>query len=231
MPWEWIERLSWIAGILSALVAVLTAWAAYRAAKGTARDFALLISAATDDPGLLEKVEAAARKRAETVRRRVRAVLAAAVNAVVFIAIGGAFSLLFSTISDHVDTEVVGGDAPLTQRECANANEATVCVPVHRYALFRGQKVETPFAGVHRSARRGVGTLSVELPGCAAEVRWHVSVGGVVTAEAVSRDSLVRVEFPMDGDQGYTFTAERPADSGCPRTELRVRTGITFDRR
>ncbi|WP_340683731.1 hypothetical protein LCL61_35160 [Amycolatopsis coloradensis] len=230
MSWEWIERLSWIAGILSALVAVVTAWTAYLAAKGTARDLALLVSAATNDPGLLDKVEAAARKRAETVRRRVRAVLAAAVNAVVFIAFGGAFSLLISLTSDHVNTEAVGGDAPLTWRECANASEATVCAPVHRYELFRGQKVETLFSGVHRPSKRGVGGLSVELPECAAEVRWHVSVGGAVVAEAVSRDRLVRVEFPVASDQGYLFTAERTAGSDCPKAEMRVRTGITFDR-
>ncbi|OXM52744.1 hypothetical protein [Amycolatopsis alba] len=230
MSWEWLERLSWIAGIVSALVAVGTAWAAYRAAKGTTRDLALLIAAATDNPELLEKLEAAARQRAETVRRRLRTVVAAAGNSAVFVFLAGGLGVLFAVIPDYADTEAVGGSAPRTWQECAAVDEATVCTPVHDYELFRSQQAETLFGGVHRPSKQGTGRLSVELPDCKAEVRWHVSVGGAVVAEAVSRDDLVKVEFPIASDQAYTFVAERPADDGCPKTTVRVRTGITFDR-
>ncbi|EME64623.1 hypothetical protein [Amycolatopsis decaplanina] len=230
MDWTLVERASWIAGIVSALLAVIAAWMAYRATKRTTRDLALLISAATDKPEVLERVEAAARERVETIRRRVRDVLAATATATAFLAASSLIALLLAAIPDHVPTTVAGGDVPRTVQECANAGEVSLCTPMHIYELAPGGKVETRFTGGHRPAERGTGALSVELPDCEAEVRWHVSVGGAVAAEAVSRDILVRVEFPVASDQEYTFTAERPADSGCPKTEVRVRTGITFDR-
>ncbi|QXV61998.1 hypothetical protein [Amycolatopsis sp. TNS106] len=229
MDWTLVERASWIAGIVSALLAVLAAWMAYRATKGTTRDLALLISAATDKPEVLERVEAAARERVETIRRRVRAVLATTTSAAGFLAAAGLIALLLASMPDHVRTKVAGGDTPRTVQECSKAGEATLCAPMHIYELAPGEKAETRFEGVHRPSKRGTGMLTVELPDCEAEVRWHVSVGGAVAAQAISRDSLVRVEFPVASEQGYTFTAERPAGSGCPETEVRVRTGITFE--
>ncbi|WP_033442197.1 hypothetical protein [Saccharothrix sp. NRRL B-16314] len=231
MSWELIERWSWVAGIFSAFVAAVSAWAAARAAKGTVRDLALVLSLATDKPELLAKVEADARKRAEAVRQRMRTAVVSTASAFVLIATGGVFGLLAAQLPVHVSAEVVGGDAPRTEQECTKAAEASICAPVHVYELAAGTTVETRFAVTHQPvAQRGAGGLTVELPDCEAEVRWRVSVGGAVVAEAVSRDDMVRAEFPVAGDQEYTFTAERPADGGCPTTELRVRTGVSFDR-
>lgn len=231
VSWELVERWSWVAGIISALVGAISAWMAARAAKGTVRDLALVLSMATDKPELLEKVEADARKRAEAVRQRLRAAVVSTASAFVLIAAGGVLGLLAAQLPVYVTPEVVGGDAPRTGKECAQAGEASLCAPVHVYELVAGAKVETRFAVSHQPvAQRGTGGLSVELPDCEAEVRWRVSVGGAVVAEAVSRDDMVRAEFPVASDQEYTFTAERPADGGCPTTELRVRTGVSFDR-
>ncbi|MFD1150416.1 hypothetical protein [Saccharothrix hoggarensis] len=231
MSWELVERLSWLAGIFSALVAAIAGWMAARASRGTVRDLALIVSVAADKPELLEKVEADARKRAEAVRRRVRAVVVFTATAFVLVATGGLIGLLAAQLPDHVRPAVAGGDTPRTVSECAQAAEATLCAPMHVYELAAGAKVETRFAGVPRpTPQQGVGGLSVELPRCEAEVRWHVTVAGAVVAEAVSRDDLVRVDFPVASDQEYTFTAERPADGGCPTTELRVRTGVSFER-
>ncbi|NUT95439.1 MAG: hypothetical protein HOY78_25760 [Saccharothrix sp.] len=231
MSWESVERVSWLAGILSALVAIIAAWMAARAAKGTTRDLALIVAAATDKPELLAALEENARKRAEQVRRRLRAVVAAAATAFVLVAVGGLLGVLLSLVPDHVEADVVGGDRPRTVRECASGGGVALCQDVHVYDMSAGAKVETRFAVTGRpSSQHGSGGLSVELPGCEAEVRWHVEVDGRVLADAVSRDDLVRVEFPAWGSQEYVFSAQRPTGGDCATAEVRVRTGISFER-
>jgi hypothetical protein len=227
--WDWVERVSWVAGIVSALIALIASLMAARSATLATRELTMLVAAATDKPELLQTLELAAQKRAEVVRRRVRAVVASVSVTFVLMATAGALGLLMSMLPDHVSTEVVGGDAPRTAQECASIPEAVVCAPTHVYELAAGAKVETRFGGVDRPvSQQGRGGLSVELPGCESEVRWHVTVGGQTVAEAVSRDVLVRVEFAVASDREYTFVAER-AGGSCATTELRVRTGITFE--
>lgn len=229
MFWDWVERVSWVAGIVSALIALIASLLAARSATQATREITMLVAAATDKPELLQALELAARKRAETVRRRVRAVVVSVSVTFVFMATVGVLGLLLSMLPDHVNTEVVGGDAPRTVQECVSASDATVCAPVHVYELAAGAKVETRFGGIDRSpARQGLGRLSVELPGCETEVKWHVTVDGRTVAEAVSHDVLVNAEFPMASDREYIFVAER-AGGDCAGTELRVRTGFTFD--
>jgi hypothetical protein len=227
--WDLVERGSWIAGIVSAVIALIVSLMAARSAKLATRELTMLIAAATDKPELLQTLELAAQKRAEVVRRRLRRVVGWVSVTLASVASVGALSLVMLLLPDHVSTEVVGGDAPRTVQECANTPNGSVCAPMHVYELAAGAKVETRFGGVDRPAsQKGRGGLSVELPGCESEVRWHVTVDGQTVAEAVSRDDLVRVEFAVTGDREYTFVAER-AGGNCATTELRVRTGITFE--
>ncbi|SMC82519.1 hypothetical protein [Lentzea albidocapillata] len=228
MFWDWVERVSWVAGIISAVIALIASLMASRSAALATRQMAMLVAAATDKPELLQTLELEARERSEAVQRRVRAVV---VSTLTMIASLGAIALaavMLANLPDHVSTRVVGGDAPRTVQECAGSGEATVCAPVHVYELAAGAQVKTRFGGLGRTpARTGHGGLSVELHGCESEVRWHVELDGRTVAEAVSRDVLVNTEFPTTSDREYTFVAER-AGGDCATTELRVRTGFTF---
>ncbi|MGW6441668.1 hypothetical protein [Lentzea sp. NPDC055074] len=229
MFWNWLERVSWVAGIVSVLIALITSLMAARSAKLATRELTMLVAAALEKPELLEKLELETRARAEAVRRRVRAVVVSVSTTVLSLGAIALAAFMISTLPDHVSTEVVGGDAPRTVRECASTPDTVVCAPVHVYELAAGTKVETRFGGVDRSPPgKGRGGLSVELPGCESEVRWHVTVDGRKVAEAVSRDVLVNVEFPMTSDGEYTFVAQQ-AGGGCATTEMRVRTGFTFE--
>ncbi|MCX2950460.1 hypothetical protein [Lentzea sp. NEAU-D7] len=229
MFWDWVERVSWVAGIVSAVIALIASLMASRSATLATRQVAMLVAAATDKPELLQKLELEARERSEAVRRRVRTVVAATTTMITSLAVVALAAYMLANLPDHVSTRVVGGDAPRTTQECAGGSDAVVCAPVHVYELPARTRVETRFGGVERTpARTGRGGLSVELHGCESEVRWHVELDGRTVAEAVSRDVLVRTEFPMTSDREYTFVAER-ADGDCATTELHVRTGFTFD--
>lgn len=229
MFWNWLERVSWVAGIVSVLIALITSLMAARSARLATRELTMLVAAALEKPELLEKLELETRARSEAVRRRVRAVVVSVSATVLSVAALALAAVMLANLPDYVSTDVVGGDAPKTVPECVSAGEASSCAPTHVYELAAGAKAETRFGGVDRSpARQGRGGLSVELPGCASEVRWHVTLDGRTVAEAVSRDVRVHVRFPMTSDQEYTFVAER-VGGGCATTELVVRTGFTFE--
>ena len=123
MFWDWVERVSWVAGIVSALIALIASVLAARSATQATREITMLVAAATDKPELLQALELAARKRAEAVRRRVRAVVVSVSVTFVLMATVGVLGLLLSMLPDHVNTEVVGGDAPRTVQECVSASD------------------------------------------------------------------------------------------------------------
>ncbi|ACU38320.1 hypothetical protein [Actinosynnema mirum] len=227
MPWELVERLSWLAGIVSALLAAVAAWSAARTARGSARDLALVIAAATDRPELLAVLEADALARVERVRRRVRAALALISCALLLVGLGGAIAWSGLSMGRHEDLSVVGGHRPRAERECAAAGEATVCADSHVYLLGAAEEVETRFAGPERD---GAGVVVVTLPRCRAEVRWRVSVDGQVVASAVSHDVHVGVEFRARAGRQHVFTAERAPGGECETVRLDVRLGVTHDR-
>lgn len=224
VSWESIERFLWLAGIFSAVVALVAAVMAGRAAKASSRDFVKVVALATDKPELLAEFEAEERRRDAALRKRLRAVTAAAGAAVVLILAAFAIGRL---LPDRVAVDVVGGDRPRTVDQCFQLNDSTVCQQVYRYELAAGGKVETRFAGVdRRGPRDGVGRLSVHQPGCDADVRWRVTVDGVAVGTGEPTD---RVEFPLVSGREFVFTAERGPGGGCDRVELDVDAGMSFD--
>ncbi|MBB5954575.1 hypothetical protein FHS29_001145 [Saccharothrix tamanrassetensis] len=230
MSWDLIERLSWLAGIVGAVVAALAAWMAARATKGTMRDLALILSVATDKPELFEAIEADARKRTEVVRRRVRAVFVAAGAAFAVSAFGAALGLLMLLMPDYGQPEVVGGDQPRVTQECTNGGEATVCVADNRWTLATGGTVEAQFGGVERKTPKdGVARLVLQVSGCSAagELNWTASVGGSVVAEGVARESESRAEFPLKTGEGFTFAVRRVGGGDCA-VDLRLRPVVSF---
>ncbi|WP_330275256.1 hypothetical protein OG205_06150 [Lentzea sp. NBC_00516] len=68
--------------------------------------------------------ESSARKRAEAVRRRVRAAVVSVSVTLVFMAAVGVLGLLLSMLPDHVSTEVVGGEAPRRGRASAGSRSS-----------------------------------------------------------------------------------------------------------
>ncbi|MEU7526256.1 hypothetical protein AB0A74_11010 [Saccharothrix sp. NPDC042600] len=224
MSWESIERFSWLAGIFSAVVALVAAVLAARTAKASSRDFVKVLALATDKPELLAEFEAEERRRDEALRKRLRAVTAAAGAAVVLILSAYAIGRL---LPDRAAVEVVGGDRPRTADQCFQLNDSTVCQQVHRYELAAGGKVETRFAAVdRRGPRDGVARLSVAQRGCAAAVRWRVTVDGVAVGAG---EPIERVEFPLVSGREFVFAAERGPGGDCARVELDVDAWMSFD--
>ncbi|CCH35445.1 hypothetical protein ABZ816_12650 [Actinosynnema sp. NPDC047251] len=228
MPWELIERLSWLAGIVGAVIAAAAAWMAARAARGTMRDLALIVSVATDKPELLEAVEADARRRAEVVRRRVRGVFVTAGVAFLVSATGAVLGVLLALLPDSRQPRVVGGDLPRTTQDCSSAGEASVCVLDDHWALpADGAKVSARYEGVRRpEPKDGTARLTLRAQGCGGSVRWTASVAGAVAASGVVGEEEARAEFPVRSGVEFVLDAERVG--GTCDVDLRVRPLVSF---
>lgn len=194
------------------------------------RDLALIVSVATDKPELLEAFESEARKRAETVRRRIRTTFVAALVAFLTITLGIALSLI---VANTAYPEIAGGDEPMTMHKCVSAGDTDVCAPVYVYELREADaKAETRFSIAQRSAsEQGKGQMHIETDGCDGEGRaaLRVSVADVVVADAVANDDSSPVEFPIAAGQEFTVAMQR-VDSGNCALQLRVdRFFVAFD--
>jgi hypothetical protein len=230
--WEFVERASWFAAIIGTLLAFVSSWLAGRAQKNSMRDFTRMMALLTDNPQLLEAVEADARKRQEIVRRRVRTTWMVA--AVTFLLALPGFLLVLASqlIGTSIDPMIVGGDRPTVTSQCLDAGETDVCTPVYRYDLSAaGSQTETRYVAEREDPMQGKGRMDARAEGCdgQGQVELRVSVDGSVVTEVLVDSDGASVEFNVASGQEFTLTARRVNSGTCGPLLRLERFFVTFD--